>query len=119
VDLGVQAFCEVCGKCATHCPSQAIQHGERTAERINISNNVNLLKWPVDAERCIQWWAKNRSHCTNCIRSCPFNKKDTLFHRFVKALVTYFPLFNRFYLKMDDRVGYGSQVLGDPKDEFK
>ena len=118
VDLGVQAFCEVCGKCATHCPSQALKHGERTAEHNNISNNVNLLKWQVDAEHCIQWWTKNRSHCTNCIRICPFNKKDTLFHRFVKALVTYFPLFNSFYLKMDDWVGYGRQVLGDPKDEF-
>jgi reductive dehalogenase len=118
VDLGVQAFCEVCGKCADHCPGQALKHGERTAEHNNISNNGNLLKWSVDAERCIQWWVKNRSHCTNCIRVCPFNKPDTPLHRFVKWMVTYFPQFNTFNLKMDDLVGYGKQVFGDAKDEF-
>ncbi len=51
VDLGVQAFCEICEKCAKSCPGQALKHGERTAEHNNISNNVNLLKWPVNAER--------------------------------------------------------------------
>jgi reductive dehalogenase len=118
VDLGVQAFCEICGKCATHCPGQALRHGERTAEHNNICNNVNILKWPVNAERCIGWWAKNRCGCSNCIRVCPFNKLDTPLHRFVKWLVENHPRLNSFNLRMDDLVGYGEQVLGDPMDEF-
>jgi reductive dehalogenase len=118
VDLGVQAFCEICEKCAKHCPGQALKYEDRTAEHNNISNNVNILKWPVNAEKCITWWAKNRCHCTNCIRVCPFNKPDTRFHRIVKWHVNYLPQFNRFYKWSDDVVGYGNQVFGDSMDEF-
>lgn len=118
VDLGVQAFCEICGKCAEQCPGQALRHEDRTSEHNNICNNVNILKWPVNAERCIKWWVKNRSGCSNCIRVCPFNKPDTVLHRFVKWLVPVFPQLNRFHLRMDDLMGYGKQVLGDPLDDF-
>ena len=118
IDLGVQAFCEKCEKCAKYCPSQALRYGERTAEHNNICNNVNILKWPVNAEKCIKWWAKNSAHCTVCIRVCPFNKKDTSFHRTIRWHVNYLPQFNRFYKWMDDLMGYGKQVLGDPIDEF-
>lgn len=118
VDMGVQAFCEICEKCAKSCPGQALKHGERTAEHNNISNNVNILKWPVNAERCIQWWAKNRAHCAVCIRVCPFNKPDELLHKMVRWHVNYLPQFNRLYKWMDDVVGYDKQVLGDPIDEF-
>lgn len=118
VDLGVQAFCEICEKCAKSCPGQALKHGERTAEHNNISNNVNLLKWPVNAERCIQWWAKNRAHCAVCIRVCPFNKPDELLHKIVRWHVNYLPQFNRLYKWMDDVAGYDKQVMGDPIDEF-
>lgn len=118
VDLGVQGFCEICEKCAKSCPGQALKHGERTAEHNNISNNVNLLKWPVNAERCIQWWAKNRAHCAVCIRVCPFNKPDELLHKIVRWHVNYLPQFNRLYKWMDDVAGYDKQVMGDPIDEF-
>lgn len=113
VDLGVQAFCEICQKCAQNCPGQALNSGERTAEHNNISNNVNLLKWPVNAERCIKWWFKNRAHCTVCIRVCPFNKPDTLFHRLVRSGVTWLPSLDRFFLWGDDLLGYGRQVIDE------
>jgi len=118
VDLGVQAFCEKCEKCAKNCPGQALKHGERTAEHNNISNNVNILKWPINAERCIRWWAKNRAHCAVCIRVCPFNKPDTAFHRFSRRVVNYAPIFNKIMLRGDDLFRYDRQVLGDPMDEF-
>ncbi|MGD8985201.1 MAG: reductive dehalogenase [Desulfobacteraceae bacterium] len=118
VDLGVQAFCETCEKCAKNCPGQALKHGERTAEHNNVSNNVNILKWPIDAERCIRWWAKNRAHCAVCIRVCPFNKPDTSFHQFVRGIIASAPVFNRFMLWADDLFRYDRQVLGDPLDEF-
>jgi reductive dehalogenase len=118
VDIGVQAFCEICEKCAKSCPGQALKYGERTAEHNNISNNVNILKWPINAERCIQWWGKNRAHCAVCIRVCPFNKPDKLLHRMVRWHVNYLHQFNRLYKWMDDVVGYDKQILGDPIDEF-
>jgi reductive dehalogenase len=118
VDLGVQAFCEICEKCAESCPGQALIYGERTAEHNNISNNVNILKWPVNAERCIKWWAKNTAHCAVCIRVCPFNKPDALLHKIVRWHVNYLPQFNRLYKWMDDVAGYEKQVLGDTVDEF-
>jgi reductive dehalogenase len=113
VDLGVQAFCEICEKCAKKCPGQALKLGERTAEHNNISNNVNILKWPVNAERCIKWWLKNRAHCTVCIRVCPFNKPDTFFHRFVRFMVSNVPAFNRLMFWGDDLMRYDKQVIED------
>lgn len=111
VDMGVQAFCETCEKCAQKCPSQALKRGERTSEHNNISNNMNINKWPINAEKCIQWWFRNRAHCTVCIRVCPFNKPDTLLHRVVRSTVGTTPVFNRLLLKGDDLMGYGKQVI--------
>ncbi|MDP2663504.1 MAG: reductive dehalogenase, partial [Dehalococcoidia bacterium] len=67
IDLGVLAMCEKCKKCASYCPGQAISHEERTTERLNVSNNVGALKWPVNAEKCLSFWAANGTTCTNCI----------------------------------------------------
>jgi epoxyqueuosine reductase len=118
VDLGVQAYCEVCEKCAEFCPGQALKYGERTAEHNNISNSSGLLKWPVNAEKCVTFWAKQRCHCSTCIRVCPYNKPDTWFHDVARWHVGHLPQFNRFYVWMDDVMGYGKQILGDPRDEF-
>ena len=111
IDIGVQAFCEICGTCASKCPSQALLHGERTAKAHNISNNVNVLKWPVDAEKCIQWWFRNRAHCTVCIRVCPFNKPDTSFHSLIRGTIARTPRFNKALLRGDQLMGYGRQKI--------
>jgi epoxyqueuosine reductase len=111
IDIGVQSFCETCEKCSQKCPGQAIKNGERTAEPVNISNNSNLLKWPVNAENCIRWWLRNRAHCTVCIRVCPFNKPDTSLHRIPREIVAISPGLNRFFLWTDNLFGYGRQVI--------
>lgn len=111
VDIGVQAFCETCGTCAKKCPSQALPHGERSAEHNNISNSVNIKKWAVDAEKCIQWWFRNRAHCTVCIRVCPFNKPDTLFHSIIRGTIARTSAFNSLLLQGDEWMGYGKQVI--------
>jgi reductive dehalogenase len=118
IDLGVQAFCEICEKCSESCPGQAIKYGGRTAGHNSISNSENLLKWPLHAEKCIGWWAKNRCHCSTCIRVCPFNKPGTWLHRMIRRQVNYIPHLNRIYKWTDDLFGYGEQVLGDSRDEF-
>lgn len=111
VDLGVQAFCETCELCAKRCPSQALKRGDRTAEHNNISNNINIMKWPVDAEKCIGWWFRNRAHCTVCIRVCPFNKPDSPLHRVVRGTVGTTSVFNKLLLWGDSLIGYGKQVI--------
>lgn len=104
--FGVKEFCEVCKKCATKCPSQAIPHDDMTTEGHNSSNQSGTLKWYVNAEKCFAFWAKNRSDCANCIRVCPFNKPSGVIHDLSRAIIRKTPLFNRFLLRIDDILGY-------------
>ncbi|TFG31870.1 reductive dehalogenase [Candidatus Thorarchaeota archaeon] len=107
-------FCETCEKCAKNCPSQSIPYGtEQTWDGKTISNNRGVRKWFVDVESCYGFWIENGSECSNCIRSCPYNKKDGILHRSVMWIVQYLPILNRFIVKMDDVVGYGKQKKPD------
>ncbi len=106
LEMGVLDMCEKCKKCARYCPGQAISHGERTAEPVNMSNNSGVLKWPVNAEKCLNYWAVNGTTCTNCIRVCPFNKPDGLLHSTVRWGVKHTPWANRLFVKGDDLLGY-------------
>lgn len=109
IDFGVMRFCLHCEKCVKHCPSKAILSGDRTTKPRNISNAEGQLKWPIDAEKCLAFWAHNEGSCMNCIRVCPFNKPRGLFHTFVRWLVEYTPWLDSFLIWMDDLVGYGRQ----------
>jgi len=111
IDIGVQAFCERCHRCADACPSRAIMSGERTDKAWDISNNINVLKWPIKAMDCIRWWYKNGAYCSNCIRVCPFNKPQGWLHSLVRKTVKATPVFDRFFVKMDRILGYGKQVV--------
>ena len=108
IDIGVQKFCEKCKLCAKHCPSRAIQDGKRTDRAWDKSNSEGLLKWPIRAMNCFEWWVKNGNGCSVCIRVCPWNKPNNLLHKFVRI----FPerdLFTKLILNMDQRFGYGRQ----------
>jgi len=109
----VVRFCETCKKCATTCPSQSIPYGkEQTWSGNSPSNNPGIKKWYINVERCYGFWVDNGSECSNCIRSCPYNKKDGLFHKAILWLVQYAPWLNRLIVRMDDIVGYGRQKSG-------
>jgi reductive dehalogenase len=110
IEFGVWDFCRICGKCATNCPGQAIMHGEPTKDTNNISNREGLLRWPVNAERCLKFWANQGAACGNCIRVCPFNKPDTALHKAVRWGVNHARWLNSFYLRADDLFGYGKQI---------
>ncbi len=112
IDIGVQDFCEKCKKCVFHCPGQAILDKGRTDQPRNKSNNSGLLKWPIDAERCIEWWYRNgTTGCANCIRVCPWNKPRGMLHDIVRGTVERTSVLNRIFIKMDELMGYGKQVL--------
>jgi epoxyqueuosine reductase len=110
IDIGVQSFCEKCERCTHHCPSGSIKPGERTEEPWDESNNRGLLKWPVHAMKCLDWWAKNGTHCSVCIRVCPWNKPKGLFHGGVRFLAER-NLLVKTMVTLDEWMGYGKQVL--------
>ncbi len=117
-DLGfcdaVVRFCEVCEKCAHHCPSKSIPIGKgRGWSGATKSNNPGAEKWFVNPETCYGFWIENGSDCSNCIRSCPYNKQDGILHRTVLWVVRHFPWLNRLVLRFDDLIGYGKQKNPD------
>jgi epoxyqueuosine reductase len=110
IDIGVQGFCEKCEQCARHCPSQAIKSGERTDQPWDQSNNPGMLKWPIHAMRCLDWWAKNGTHCSVCIRVCPWNKVTKGVHKAVRFLAER-NMMTRMLVSMDEWMGYGKQEI--------
>jgi epoxyqueuosine reductase len=110
IDIGVQAFCEKCERCSVHCPSGAIKSGARTEEPWDESNNRGMLKWPVHAMKCLDWWVKNGSHCSVCIRVCPWNKPNTLFHRGIRFMAER-DMFTKLMVSADEWMGYGKQSV--------
>jgi epoxyqueuosine reductase len=110
IEFGVTEFCEKCGKCARYCPGQAIMYGEMTDKPHNISNSSGQIKWPINAEKCLSFWAGSGSTCANCIRVCPFNKEPGLLHTLVKWGVKNTPWLDSLFVKSDDLFGYHKQL---------
>ena len=109
IDFGVWDFCAQCEKCARLCPSQAIPRGKATTKVHDISNLKGLIRWPVDAKRCFSFWAKNGTACSNCIRSCPFNKPSNSLHTTVRYAIRHMPRLNPLWMWADDALGYGKK----------
>jgi len=108
IDIGVQKFCERCVRCAKSCPSNAIMAGERTDKAWDKSNSGGMLKWPIRAMNCLNWWVKNGSGCSVCIRVCPWNKRNNLLHKFVRILAER-NILTGLIVWLDRLLGYGRQ----------
>ena len=107
VDFGVTEFCSVCKKCARECPAQAVFQGELTAEVSSISNNPGVMKWPLSAEKCREYWGKVGTVCGVCVRVCPFNKGGRRIHNLSRWLINHMPSINPVMVRLDDLLGYG------------
>jgi reductive dehalogenase len=110
IEFGVWDFCRSCGKCATHCPGQAIIHDEPTTDTFNISNRKGLLRWPVNGEKCLTFWASQSGSCANCIRVCPFNKPSGWLHSAVRWGVKHIRCLDSLFVRTDDLFGYDKQL---------
>jgi len=113
VEFGVWDFCMRCEKGAQKCSSQSIMYGKPTAKPINISNREGLLRWPVNAETCLAFWAANGTDCSNCISTCPFNKPAGRLHDAVRWGIKNFLFLNPLFLWGDDLFGYGRRGKAD------
>ena len=107
--FGVEEFCRKCMICAQDCPSQAISYGEKTTEAVNVCTNPGVLKWPINAEQCFKYWIANRLDCSNCIRVCPYNKKQGRLHDLVRLGIKKAPGLTPLYLWFDKALGYSKQ----------
>jgi reductive dehalogenase len=113
IEFGVRDFCLICEKCAKKCPSKSIMFGPPSAEPHNISNREGVHTWHINAETCLQFWADNGCDCSNCIRSCPFNKPSGLWHDGVRWGITNTPWLNKMFLWGDEVFGYGKKQSPD------
>ena len=108
IDIGIQEFCEKCALCAKYCPSQALMSGERIDKAWDKSNSPGMMKWPIHAMKCFDWWVKIGTHCSVCIRVCPWNKKDNILHKMVRPFAER-NIFTRLIIFMDEFLGFGKQ----------
>ena len=113
IEFGVWEFCLKCEKCADKCPSKSIAFGKPTDKQNNISNREGILRWPINAETCLAFWAKNGTDCANCIRTCPFNKPAGRLHDLVRWGISKTPRLNNLFLWGDDFFGYGKKGNAD------
>jgi len=74
---GVQAFCDICTKCADACPVKALPFGAPEVGGSNPSAIKGVRKWTSNAEACFGFWAKLSTDCAICMRVCPFNRDFT------------------------------------------
>lgn len=110
---GIIDYCEVCKRCATKCPSQAIPMGPRTYEAVCEANNPGVLKWYGDEQACLEFWNEVGSGCSICFRTCSFTKKKGSAHDIVKWFIRNLPQLNRFFVWTDELFGYGE--IADPR----
>jgi len=110
IDIGVQKFCEKCSLCAKYCPSSALPPGERTDRGWNEHNVSGMLKWPIKAMNCLDWWVKNGNHCSICIRVCPWNKPNDLLHKIVRFFAER-NILTKLVVTLDQSLGFGKQAL--------
>ena len=112
IDIGVQKFCEKCALCAKYCPGRALMIGERTDTAWDASNSSGMLKWPIKAMNCFDFWVKNGTHCAICLRVCPWNKRNNVLHKTVRAFAERNILTN-LIIQADQLLGYGKPVVED------
>lgn len=110
VDLGVEAFCSICRKCARCCPSQSIPLGDQT-----VTNGI--LRWKMEAQSCFEYWGKVGTDCNICMNVCPWSHADTFPHQVIKALITRNTASRKLFNLMDD-LFYGKRPKPDPAPDW-
>ena len=108
INFGVEKFCSICRECTKACPPGAIDDGNQLETIYNQSNIPGIAKWTTDAEKCFDFWVKQVTDCSICIRVCPYNRKmpKWAFKTWTMLMAT---PFKRIILWMDRIIGQGKR----------
>lgn len=111
IDFGLQSFCEQCKKCATYCPSKAITDGPKI-----VYNGYET--WKTDVAKCVQFRIGNKagSSCGRCIKVCPWNRRDSWYHRLGIAAAERSKLAQWVLIKIDEMLK--SNLKAEPEDRW-
>jgi epoxyqueuosine reductase len=114
VDFGVTQFCRVCKKCADLCPAAAISPAtEPTWEVKGPYNRPGVRHWYRDEVKC-RAYIYQAGACAVCFAVCPYSKThQSSYTNLWQSTVSKTPVFNRFFRKMDDFMGYGARAGED------
>ena len=95
IAFGVQHFCQLCKKCATNCPSGAVDDGAK-----RVSDGVE--KWRSSQEKCFRFWRLCGTDCSMCVNVCPYSHPNTPLHNLVRWCIRRNPVARRLALLGDD-----------------
>lgn len=76
IKFGAYEYCLNCSLCADVCPAQCIPYGEPTTEIPNDAAASGMRKWYIDSKACRDFWDRNGSDCSNCVKACPYGYDD-------------------------------------------
>ena len=102
IDLGARQFCAICKKCATHCPSGAVDSGPE--RELN-----GVVRWQTDRDQCFRLWRKFGTDCGLCIRACPYAKPSRATHQLVRWAIARNPIARQLAYRLDDLL-YGRRL---------
>ena len=110
IDFGVMNYCRTCKKCADFCPPEAISKETEpsfdTYGKPYANPGVKTWYWPQ--ETCNAFIRQNNT-CAICYAVCPLSKggHKAFYHDLQRWTTANTPLFNGFFKRMDDFLGYG------------
>lgn len=144
IDAGIWRFCQDCGICAAHCPSESIEPKggreisyEPYASRITPKHPVlpglgfdpmgegeaeyyklgRKTYW-TDGITCAQYRAPLSNGCQLCFGVCVFNSQyGALVHDVVRGTIAHTSILNGFFADMDTVFGFGLKE-GEAKEEW-
>ncbi len=104
IDFGLQAVCNMCMKCATECPCNAIPFGPKV-----MFNGYEI--WKPDVEKCGRYRLTNMkgSACGRCMKTCPYNREDLAEADRLLWLSIEVPASRKHLIEHDERSGGGER----------
>jgi ferredoxin len=93
--FGVQHFCDFCRKCATCCPSDSIDAGDKAV-------HGGVEKWRSNQDTCYRFWRIRGSDCSICVKVCPYSHPNSPLHNLVRWAIRRSALARRVALLADD-----------------
>lgn len=108
IDAGIVRFCESCKTCATLCPYQAMDLGDREWEHWHEPTNrlgafiPGTKGWRTSILLCPK--------CKGCQGTCPFNSGDeAILHGIVRNVQGFTGVFNSFFADMHETFGFSTR----------